>query len=330
MTWYIRICAAVLAVSMLASQAWADGSDAVISVTIENDMFGGTDRNYSNGLRVERFSEPNRVHPWLKRTADFLPFIDVDRAKLRQGIGLSHAIYTPEDISLRVPDPVDRPYAAWLNISGTVIARDNDVQDSLQVNIGMIGPSAVGKFVQTNWHDVIRIKKPKGWAYQLKDEPGIEIIAEHQRRFDGPILPGNIETDIALSGGLALGNIRTYASTGAMMRLGFDLDADFGPPRIRPSLSGGGAFAPGSRFGGYVFVGAEGRAIARDIFLDGNTFRDGPRVENRSPLVADLTAGIALHGGDVQVAFTYVHRTEQFRAQAGPQRFGAVSISIAR
>ena len=32
---------------------------------------------------------------------------------------------------------------------------------------------------------------------------------------------------------------------------------------------------------------------------------------------------------DVQVAFTWVTRTEQFAYQRGPQQFGAVSISIA-
>ena len=181
------------------------------------------------------------MHPWLKWTAERLPFIDVERAKLRQGIGLAHAIYTPEDISLVIPDLADRPYAGWLNISGTVIATDGDIQDSLQINLGVIGPLAGGQFVQENWHQLINAAEPNGWDSQLRNEPGIEIIAEHQQRFDGPVLLGLIETDIALSGGFALGNIRTYASTGAIMRIGRDLDADFGPPRIRPSLSGGGA-----------------------------------------------------------------------------------------
>ena len=32
----------------------------VWSVTSENDIFGGTDRNYSNGMRIERVSPANR------------------------------------------------------------------------------------------------------------------------------------------------------------------------------------------------------------------------------------------------------------------------------
>ena len=115
-----------------------------------------------------------------------------------------------------------------------------------------------------------------------------------------------------------------------MARIGWDLSADFGPPRIRPALAGAGVFKPGQPFGGYVFAGVEGRAIARDMFLDGNLWRDSARVEDRRDYGGDLQFGVALHQGDVQVAFTYVHRTEEFVAQSGPQRFGAVSISIAR
>ena len=204
------------------------------------------------------------------------------------------------------------------------------VQDVLQVNLGVVGPSAGGRFVQENWHDLIQAVEPRGWDSQLKDELGIEITAQRMRQFEGPDLPIGLETDYALHGGATIGNVRTYASVGGMARIGWDLSSDFGPPRIRPALAGAGVFRPGRPFGGYLFAGIEGRAIARDMFLDGNLWRDSARVEDRRDFGADLQFGVALHQGDVQVAFTYVHRTEEFVAQSGPQRFGAVSVSIAR
>ena len=98
--------------------------DAVYSLTSENDIFGGTDRNYTNGFRVERVSEANRVHPWLREAAKLSPFIDLNQTELRQGLAISHAIYTPEDIEAETPDPNDRPYAGWFSVSGTVVAMD--------------------------------------------------------------------------------------------------------------------------------------------------------------------------------------------------------------
>ncbi|HAW53657.1 MAG TPA: DUF2219 domain-containing protein, partial [Hyphomonas sp.] len=94
---------------------------AVVSFSTENDFFGGgTDRNYSNGLRIERVSGADNVHPGLEWVADRLPWIDLDRTELRQGFAISHAIFTPEDIQTFTPDPTDRPYAAWLALSSTV------------------------------------------------------------------------------------------------------------------------------------------------------------------------------------------------------------------
>ena len=82
--------------------------------------------------------------------------------------------------------------------------------------------------------------------------------------------------------------------------------------------------------GGYFFVGVAGRAVGRDMFLDGNLWRDSPRVDDRKTYVGDLQAGLAIHYREVQLAFTYVNRTEEFDAQITPQRFGAFSISVAR
>ena len=125
---------------------------------------------------------------------------------------------------------------------------------------------------------------------------------------------------------------QTRSRAGLTARIGWDLDSGFGPPRIRPALAGAGEFIPGTDkapWGGYAFIGVDGRAIARDMFLDGNLWRDSARVEDRRALSGDLQAGLVVHHRDVQVAFTWVTRTEQFAYQDGPQQFGAVSISIA-
>jgi lipid A 3-O-deacylase len=301
----------------------------VWSLTSENDLFGGTDRDYTNGIRIERVSPEDRVLPILDWAARRVPLLDLERRKLRQGLALSHAIFTPNDISLRTPDPDDRPYAGWLYVSGTVVASDENIQDVLQLNLGVVGPAALGEFVQTNWHDLIEEDKPKGWGHQLRDEPGVELIAQRMALYEGPRLPLGLETDYGMHAGGAVGNVRTYAATGLTGRIGWDLGADFGPPRIRPALAGAGTFSPQQAVGGYLFAGLEGRFILRDMFLDGNAWRDSPRVSDRNKLVADAQAGAAIHVENVQLAFTYVHRTEEFQRQAGPQRFGAVSISVA-
>ncbi len=304
---------------------------AVISLITENDLFGGTDRNYTNGLRAERYSGAKRAPGILRSASIIFPFIDVDQYEIRQGYGLAHAIYTPEDIEAEIPDPTDQPYAGWLYVSSSVVAVAKNRLDrhALQLNVGVIGPSAGADFVQTNWHEMIDGKEPRGWAYQLDDELGVELIGERVRRIKKTNL-GPFEIDSALHGSLTLGNVNTHGAAGGMARIGFDLDADFGPPRIRPSIGGAGTYNPNDDFGGYLFFGAEGRYVVRNIFLDGNTFDDdGPHVTGRHRWVGDVQGGIAVNLGAVQAAFTYVHRTEQYKAQDGASRFGALSVSLA-
>ncbi|MEP7313292.1 MAG: lipid A-modifier LpxR family protein, partial [Pseudomonadota bacterium] len=87
-----------------------------------------------------------------------------------------------------------------------------------------------------------------------------------------------------------------------------------------------GYFEPKDGFGWYLFAGVDGRAIAQNIFLDGNTGRDSLSVD-KAVFVADLQAGAAVSVGRVRIAYTYVFRTREYRGQPAPDRFGSVGIS---
>jgi hypothetical protein len=54
---------------------------------------------------------------------------------------------------------------------------------------------------------------------------------------------------------------------------------------------------------GFIFGAVDGRAVARDIFLDGSTFRDSRSV-NKEPFVADISAGVGLIAGRWQANYT--------------------------
>src|SRR5262249_28731406 len=76
-------------------------------------------------------------------------------------------------------------------------------------------------------------------------------------------------------------------------------------------------------------VGIEGRAIARNIFLDGNTFRDSPSV-SREAFVADYNLGLALIGGPFVFRMSYTERTREFETQQGNDKFASLTLSFLR
>lgn len=320
----------------LGAQAYAQSPDVtaeppaysdrpVISLLIENDLFGGTDRNYTNGVRLEAVSAANDVHPLLDKLARSIPFIDLSDADLRQGVAIAHVLYTPSDISLDNPPADDRPYAGYLSGSFFVAARREFEQHTVQLDIGLVGPSAGGKFVQQNWHKMIDGQEPRGWDHQLHDELVFALSAQRMRRHPGPTI-GPLETDMVLYSGLTLGSVRTHVSAGGSVRIGRDLGAEFAPPRLRPALGPSSLFKPTQNLGGYLFVGVGGYLVGRDLFLDGNTYRDSPRVDKRW-VTGDVQAGAALYGGPWRASFTYVVRTEQFIGQDGSDQFGAIALT---
>jgi hypothetical protein len=64
----------------------------------------------------------------------------------------------------------------------------------------------------------------------------------------------------------------------------------------------------------------------RDIFLDGNTFKESHKVE-KEPFVADLMAGIAMRFGALQISYAYTLRTREFEEQEKSHNFGALNLS---
>jgi hypothetical protein len=77
-----------------------------------------------------------------------------------------------------------------------------------------------------------------------------------------------------------------------------------------------------------MFAGLDARAVGRDLFLDGNTFRsDGPSVSHR-PLVGEAQVGAAVLWRGTRLAYTQVVRSKEFYGQRGTQTFGSVSVSF--
>lgn len=298
-----------------------------LNFAIENDVLAGTDRYYTNGLQIA-WRSPSADLPaplaWLNRQLDFLQ----GTGELRWGLALGQSIYTPEDTGRRNPDPRDRPYAGYLYGALSLSRVTATSLSVLEIQAGIVGPSAGGEFVQNEWHSLTGVSRARGWDYQLRDEPVVALILERKWRI--PVL-GNEEFGVELLPSLSgsVGNLQTYAAAGGVLRVGRNLAADFGPPRIRPALAGSAFFQPpNDEFGWYVFGGAEGRAVARDIFLDGNTWADSRSVNSR-PLVADFQAGVAVMWRGVRLAYTQVWRTEEFYGQrGGMQQFGSVSVSF--
>jgi lipid A 3-O-deacylase len=309
----------------------------------ENDSFlNYSDKHYTQGLRVS-FGSAEQVpgdaaYPLLRLGADHL-LLPAGEAggDLRYGLFYGQSIFTPTDLLLFKPDPADRPYAGWLYGGASVYRETAHMLDRFDLTVGLVGPGAGAEYVQNTWHHeapiaIMRGAHANGWGSQLHDEPGLVLSEERQWRYPVPLVPGTIEADLVPEVNASLGNVFTYAGAGGMVRFGRGLGVDWGQPRVQPALAGSD-FVNGRGFDGhwsawYLFAGSEARLVARNIFLDGNSFEGSAHV-GHEPVVVDLTAGAMAYLGPARISVSYTRRTKEFASQAnGADEFLAVLLAL--
>lgn len=303
-----------------------EDNKGVYSLSFENDIFAGGDNNYTNGVRFSYFSPESEIPSWLENTANIIPFFAEEGHK-RWGLELGQNMYTPDDITIAANQPNDQPYAGWLYGAATVISDTGATLDTFKLTLGMVGPSSGAKGAQQFIHDAIGADDPRGWDNQLKDEPGIIIGYNRRWRALYEFSPFGWGFDITPTVGANLGNIYTNATVGAIARFGQDLPADYGPPLISTGMSGSDFFIPSRDFGWYLFAGLEGQAVARNIFLDGNTWKDSNSVD-KEPFVGGVQGGIAFTWDDTRLAYTHVVRSQQFETQRETEQYGSLNLSL--
>jgi len=175
--------------------------------------------------------------------------------------------------------------------------------------------------------DFVRGVEPRGWVNQIKNEPGLLVSGERIWRISSLEL-GAIESELLPEVNASIGNVFTYAGTGVSIRIGHRLTADWGQARIEPALSGSDYinYQNLNGFGWYTYVGYDGRAVLRNITLDGNSFRDSANVA-KVPLVGDFTAGVALLTDYASLRLSYIMRTKEFHTQRLEDEFLSINVS---
>ena len=304
------------------------GEGKVVTLVVENDLFGkGTDQNYTSGVRLSYFDASAEMSDLAHYVADHIPTFSLNEfSSLTYSIGQN--LYTPDDISLAAQPANDRPWAAHLYGSMGLVTVTDDHIDEIEAQIGVVGPLALGeqtqKFIHTHVSDS---PTPRGWKNQLDNEPTLNI--GWQRRWPKFYTydTDHFNFSVAPHAGATLGNVYTFVNTGFSLALHPRADwLQDTPLRVQPAIPGTGFFTkPEKKWTWMLFAGMEGRAMARNIFLDGNTFSDSHDIDKRY-FVGDAHIGLSITYDRMRVSYTLNHRSKEFKGQDSPDLFGAISL----
>ncbi len=295
----------------------------------ENDFFGHvskSDKHYTQGIRLDyQFRQP--IGP--DGTGE--PLFTLRRLYAREGRGLyftnglaiGHEMYTPEVITDPLPNPTDRPYVAWLYLGFLTTVSDvgNRWQDTWEIDLGTVGPRALGDEVQSGWHELIGQDNPT-WAGQLPNEPGLVASWKRQWVHDASGEPGSDWSLLTVTGvGASVGTVVTELSLETKFLFGYRTPPDFEAGR------GLRALEDPDRLRVYGFLGIEGRFVPWNLFLDGTVFRESADI-SRKYLVADFSGGLVVRLWEVLgLSYAQVFRSGEIDTDPRFHNFGSIAIS---
>ena len=299
------------------------------NIYFENDIFDKTDKGYTNGVKFSTiFNVNTEVYPFFKA-----PFFYDSTKNHFVTFSVGQDIFTPEDTQALPPDTKDRPYAGWLYMGMNWQQGDANNLDSLEIQVGVVGPAALGEQIQNGIHSKTGSLEAVGWDYQLANEPGLIVSYEHRWRHVTDELFLGINADAIPYAGFALGNVLSYANVGTAVRFGWNIPSDFGKSVTHPAQEAGvpafdrGAHHFRNKFSFYFLAVVDAGFIARDIFLDGNTFKDSASVPERDYLIGAFTAGFGLDIYALHIVFLNTHKTKDFVLDNKGFSFGTIGVS---
>ena len=213
-------------------------------------------------------------------------------------------IFTPEDITNPNLIVNDRPYAGWLYVGIGLIKRHKSVELSGYSILWnwiweLSDRESFAENVQTWWHKNISKFAPAGRVGTISSKMNQVILLNVERKWRMELTPQNYEgyagrfsTECRSGFGKCIyttlrraacfGWVSTCRSTTARRASG--------PVPRAPTFFKYDKKKPVSW---YFYAGVEGRALATNIFLDGNTFTDSHSVDKKY-FVGDVHAGFVL------------------------------------
>jgi lipid A 3-O-deacylase len=296
-----------------------------------------TDRHYTSGQGVAVLGQPDFARDmtaWFPFASAFGP------GRVGAGFVLAQQIFTPSDINLEDPPKTDRPYAGYLyggffwQRSTPTGAQGFATQDHFQLDLGVVGPSALGEQAQ-NWiHDLFDYGEAKGWAHQIKDEPTIQFT--FRKKWKLPLITTAPQEafafgiDMIPSAGFQVGTVYRNIEIGDTLRIGFNLPDNFGPAHLTDPGDATWNRANGSGLSAFGFARVGGRAVEHNTLVEGSNFRAGRGV-TANPLVGEVQLGASVGyyapQWAVEIIYAQTFVTEEFRDQHGSDGYGAFTLA---
>lgn len=332
-----RLLASVI-LAASATVGWAAesavDSDGAITITLENDVFTGSDNNYTNGLgvswvskEVTLYDEHSPARRW-GQFWSFLPFVGDPGYKTYVSWSLAQEMFTPDDIEDPHPPLDDQPYAGVLYLDSVVYAKSERWAHAWQLRIGVVGPASHADDTQRWFHDITGNPEPMGWSTQMPNEPIVNVGYTATYMLAQGDLGGSAGWRVVPVANAGLGNYFTGGGLGIYGEIGWNLVDALGGTALRQGFNAASTVGVGPVKGWSVSLsgGIAGYGIVRYLPLDGTLFKDSRSVDSK-PFVGMGTLGLSVRHGSFVFFVGRTYFTKTFETERRSPEFGTMSLS---
>jgi hypothetical protein len=296
-----------------------------LRVFLDNDFLNfrgaGTDRYYTNGVRIDYFFAKKRKP---KFPSSILINISKDNNNV-YGWGLAQFMFTPQDITLPIIQYNDRPYGGALYAIHSLQSVDTakKIKITTELFLGVMGPISFAEESQTLVHQIIGSPKPEGWDNQVSNDIilNYNITIEKQLLYPSKsiLLVGLVET--------YSGTLYNAAGVGFMLRVGKFNKYFSGADKSLNSTK--------NKFQLYVFMKPIARVVIGNSLLEGGLINQATEGQEGYTLNKDqidrLTVlydvGLTFELPKFSVSFIQKMRTPEFKGSHS-QEVGNITVQF--
>lgn len=270
-------------------------SESYFRFNYDNDYFAATDKNYTQGYSLEF------VSPGLNKNPVNHLFFRNDTGRNRYGIAVEHIGYTPGNIESPEIQEGDRPFAAAIMLKSFMISTNNENRSrfSSSLSLGIIGPGAFGKEMQTGIHKATGNVIPQGWRNQIRND----AVLNYEVGYEKQLFRYRNFFSIQSNSGLQVGTLFTNASVGFNTAAGL-INSPFSSEENR------------KRFQIYLYAQPLLKTVGYDATLQGGIFNnDSPYsipAEEIERFTGQVNFGIVIKGNRFYLEYTRTSITREF------------------
>jgi hypothetical protein len=324
--------AAISACGVATQAAAADGE--AVTVTWENDIFTGSDNNFTNGVGftwvsgdLADYDDERLVSRWADFWS-FLPFVGDEGYRTYASWTLGQEMHSPDDITIPDPPADDQPYAGVLYVDSVLYARSGRWAHAWELKLGVVGPSSHADDIQNAVHDLFGGDEPMGWDTQLPDEPIVNVGLTSAYLWKEGSAGESARWRLIPVGHVGLGTYFTGAGLGMYGEIGWNLVDALGGTSLREGLTAASTVGVGpvDDWSVAFFGGIGGHVVAHYLPLDGTVFENSRSVDTK-PFVGNATLGVNLRRGRFVLSLAATLSTDAFDTQEQSAEFGTLSFS---